>query len=146
VKEGDRVRLMGGAELTGSSGPYVLERLKDRKLAVYNQSKGELRVAFREELFTLDPGQKVVLPLLSASGAPIRPDPNGKDASGPGFVVRVSGSIEPLTLSGGLGFSSSGESRLSGLGQRIELQAGESSSFSGFERPAAPPSGAGKSP
>ena len=42
LHEGDRVRLMGGAELSGSSGPYVIEREKDRKLDVINQSKGDL--------------------------------------------------------------------------------------------------------
>ncbi|HUR28895.1 MAG TPA: hypothetical protein VM509_11965 [Planctomycetota bacterium] len=134
LREGDRVRLMGGAELTGSGGPYVVERQKDKKLVVVNRSKADAQVAFREELFVLGPGQKVVLPLLTVSGAPIQPDPSAKTAAGPGFSVRSSGAASPREDATGLGFSASGESRLEGLGQRVVLQAGESSTFSGFER------------
>ncbi len=144
LQQGDRVRLMGGAELSGASGPYLIERLQDRKLAVINQSKSDAQVAFREELFTLGPAEKVVLPLLSDGGAPIRPDPASKSAAGPGFAVRLSGAVEPRADASGLGFSASGDSSLEGLGQRVKLQVGEASSFSGFENQGAPPASSGK--
>lgn len=132
LHEGDRVRLMGGAELRGASGPYVIERQKDRKLDVINQSKGDLLVAFREELFTLGPGQKVVLPLLSEGGSPIKPDPAAKSASGFGFSVRLSGPVDARSSTAGMEFSANGESRLEGLGQRVTMKSGEASSFAGF--------------
>ncbi len=132
LSEGDRVRLMGGAEISGSSGPYVIERMKDRKLVVVNQSQGDLQVAFREELFTLGPGHKVVLPLLSESGAPIRPDPAAKSIAGPGFQVRITGDVESMGDSQSMAFGSAGESLLEGLGQRVKLAPGESTRFADF--------------
>jgi len=134
LREGDRVRLMGGAELTGTSGPYVIERQKDRKLDVINQSKGEMQVAFREELFTLAPGQKVVLPLLSVGGAPIPPDPAATSAAGPGFSVRMTGAVEPRASDTAMEFSANGEGMLEGLGQRIQLGPGDSGRLSSFQR------------
>ncbi len=139
LNEGDRVRLMGGAELSGASGPYVIERQKDHRLDVINQSKGDLLIAFREELFTLGPGQKVVLPLLSEGGAPITSDPSAKSAAGPGFSVRLTGPIDARSGAARMDFSANGESRLEGLGQRVKLQSGEATSFSGFESAASAP-------
>lgn len=132
LNDGDRLRLMGGAELSGPSGPYVVEQRRDRRLDVVNQSKAELRVAFREELFTLGPGQRVRLPLLSAGGAPIRPDPNARSASGQGFSLRLSGSVEPAASGDVMGFQASGDGTVEGLGQRVTLGAGERGSMSGF--------------
>lgn len=137
LREGDRVRLMGGAELTGTSGPYVIERQKDRKLDVINQSKGEMQVAFREELFTLAPGQKVVLPLLSVGGAPIPLDPAATTAAGPGFSVRMTGAVAPRASDTEMEFSASGQGTLEGLGQRIQLQPGDSGRLSGFKQASA---------
>ena len=132
LRDGDRVRLMGGAELTGTSGPYVIERQKDRKLDVINQSKAEMQVAFREELFTLAPGQKIVLPLLSVGGAPIPIDPAATSAAGPGFSVRMTGAVEPRASDSAMEFSANGEGTLEGLGQRIQLKPGDSGRLSGF--------------
>ena len=53
-------------------------------------------VAFRDESFELGPGQRVILPLLSAGGAPIEPDLASQRISGEGFTVHVSGDFEPL--------------------------------------------------
>lgn len=136
LHEGDRVRLMGGAELSGSAGPYVVERREDQRLDVINQSQGDLQVAFREELFTLGPGQHVLVPLLSDGGAPIKPDPAAKSAAGPGFSVRLSGAAEPRPDGSALEFGSNGPCLLEGLGQRVRLEAGETGRFSGFEQSA----------
>ena len=144
LQEGDRVRLMGGAELAGSSGPYVVERAKEDRLDVKNQSKSDLLVSFREELFTLGPGQHVIVPLLSEGGTPIRPDPAAKSAAGPGFSVRLTGDVEPRDDAGTLEFTAAGEGsggtppELIGLGQRVRLGPGEKSRFSGFARPETP--------
>jgi hypothetical protein len=134
LREGDRVRLMGGAELSGTSGPYVVERKRDRNLEIVNQSKGELHVAFREELFTLAPGQKVVLPLLTDGGDPIAPDPDATTAAGPGFSVRMSGAVTPQSNETQMSFRATGQATLEALGQRVQLEAGENSVLSGFKR------------
>ena len=48
------MQLLGGALLSGASGPYLLERTAADTLWVHNQSRGSLSVAFREDTFELD--------------------------------------------------------------------------------------------
>jgi hypothetical protein len=135
LREGDQVRLLGGALLSGASGPYVLEHdTADATLWVHNQSKGSLQVAFREELFELTPDQALLLPLLSSGGAPFSEDPALERVSGPGFNVRVLGKLDvdqdALSLRASADASSVENREARALGVRVRLAQGESVTFS----------------
>jgi hypothetical protein len=121
---GDQVRLIGGALLSGSSGPYVLQHDPDGTVLVHNQSKGPVQVAFREEVFDLAPGQAVRIPLLSSGGAPFVDDPSLQRFSGPGFNVRLLGAVECVEEDGGV---------------RVQLDPGDSVFFGDPWRPRPPP-------
>jgi hypothetical protein len=140
--EGDQVRLLGGAVLTGASGPYVLERSADQTLLVHNQSKSEVRVAFREETFELGPGRGVRLPLLSSSGAPFAEDPDLERFAGPGFFVHLAGDPACAEERGGVVVRGDGDgSVVRALGVRVKLAADQSALISDPRprRPETPP-------
>lgn len=137
LREGDSVRLLGGSVLTGASGPYVLEKdTANATLWVHNQSKGSVQVAFREELFELGPGQALLLPLLSAGGAPFSEDPSLERVSGPGFNVRMLGTLDVEQDSTSLRVSAERTSmdgrEARALGVRVRLEQGDSVIFGGL--------------
>jgi len=133
LRAGDQVRLMGGAILSGASGPYAIERLPSGGVQrVINQSKGPVKIAFREEVFELGPGQKVDIPLLSAGGAPMLSDTELRRLSVGRFNLHVSGPLEPVVEGDAVSVSSAGESQLVALGVRIQLGAGERALLSGL--------------
>jgi len=129
---GDQVRILGGAVLTGASGPYVLQRDPDQTVLVHNQSKEPVQVAFREEHFDLSAGQIVRLPLLSSGGAPFVEDPELERFAGPGYNVRLLGTLDCAEADGGVRVrapeGSAGEARAFGV--RVQLAAGQSAFFS----------------
>ena len=138
LREGEQVRLLGGAILRGPSGPYLVERVRSDLLRVRNQSKGPLGVAFRDESFELGPGEGLLLPLLSAGGAPFNEDPALQRISGPGFQVLVRGELESLEA-GGVRLRASGAaeapSEMSALGVHVRLAPGEEAWFTSLEQP-----------
>jgi len=146
---GDSVELLGGSILSGNSGPYMLDRYGDETLRVRNQSKGRLQVAFREEVFDLDPGQSLLLPLISDGGAPRSPDLGLQRVSGPGFAVHVRGPVEVQPDATGVRVralaNQPGERYLRGLGVGVRLGEGEQALFTGLGRalPAPAAEGAG---
>ena len=144
LREGDQVRLMGGAILSGASGPYVIERLHSGGVQrVINQSKAPVKIAFREEVFELSPGQKVDIPLLSAGGDPILEGTELQRLSVGRFNLHVSGPLEPVVEGSSVSVSSSGESQLVALGVRVKLGAGERALLSGLGTPQRPEADAG---
>jgi len=130
LTSGDQVRLVGGAHLVGSSGPYLLERVRDEIIRVRNQSKEPLRVAFRTADFEIGPGQQVELPLVSTGGEPIAGFESYRTITGPGFGVDVRGTVERLPGDGAVRLRAEGEHAVEGLGVRIELGAGEEAELS----------------
>jgi hypothetical protein len=127
LREGDSVRLLGGALLSGAGGPYVVERTMDGVVSVHNQGKDAVGIAFREELFQLSPGQAVRIPLLSSGGAPFVDDPSLRRFEGESFGVRVAGELACEETEGGIAVSApqgvDGEARA--LGVRVNLAAGD---------------------
>jgi hypothetical protein len=140
---GDRVQLLGGAILTGDSGPYMLDRESDDTLRIRNQSEARVQVAFREETFELDPGQSLTLPLLSAGGAPLSPDLGLQRVAGPGFAVHVRGPVEVQPSGEGVRVNALperlGERFLRGLGVSVRLREGEAALFTGLSTTTAAP-------
>ena len=93
-KVADQVQLPTGIRLSAATGPFTIERVAADVLRVSNRSKGPGEVLFRDEVITLDVGQIVDVPLLSAGGKPEAVDPARKVAEGPGYQVSWSGSAE----------------------------------------------------
>ncbi|MCZ6596259.1 MAG: hypothetical protein O7B99_01325 [Planctomycetota bacterium] len=125
----DRVELMGGAVLTGSpertSGPFVLDRIKDDILRVINQSKQVGQIAVRDGLIELRPGEYVDLPLLSAGGEPFTLDPLGMEFSAGGIDLFVTGAVEELPTDEGVRLRAVERSQVRGLGVTFDLAPGE---------------------
>ncbi len=131
--EGDeQIDLVGGARLSAASGPFVLERVRSDILRVKNQSKASGRVAFREDVIELDPGQAVDLPLLSNGGKPTRSATSSERVAGPGFQVLSSGSVQTDADATRVRVQAVGEHEIQGLGQRIRLDRGEEVDFQGL--------------
>lgn len=128
----EQLDLVGGARLSASSGPIVLERARADVLRVRNQSKAGARVSFREDVLELDPGQAVDLPLLSAGGTPTRSATSAELVAGPGFTVRASGAVETDADASRVRVQAVGEHEVKGLGQRLRLERGEEVDFAGL--------------
>ncbi len=144
LREGDAVRLLGGALLSGAGGPYVLEHTADGVLSVHNQSKAGVNVAFREEQFELNPNQTVRIPLLSSGGAPFSDDPALRRVDGEGVTVRLAGPLECRDEGGALEVSApaGAEGHVRGLGVRVDVAPGARVRFKALpiREPAAPAS------
>ncbi|MCY2961449.1 MAG: hypothetical protein NTY35_14905 [Planctomycetota bacterium] len=128
----EQIDLVGGARLSASSGPIVLERVRADIVRVKNQSKTSSRIAFREDVIELDPGQAVDLPLLSAGGRPTRSATSAQLVTGPGFTVRSSGAVETDADAARVRVQAVGEHEIQGLGQRLRLERGEEADFRGL--------------
>lgn len=130
---GDRVQLLGGAVLSGDSGPYMVDRQSGEVLRVRNQSDGVVRIAFRDGDFDLDPGQNLRLPLLSSGGSPRSVDSGFAAVAGPGFSVKSRGALLLESGPGGVVARAlddpPGERTLHGLGVTVRLQAGARAVF-----------------
>jgi hypothetical protein len=145
LREGDQVRMVGGSLLSGSSGPYLIERTPAGTLSVHNQSKGRLSIAFREETFELGPGQYVLLPLLSAGADPFGQDLGLQRVSGPGFNVMLRGDFDPVADENAVHLRARegvADREARALGVRVSLAADEEVRFGGLEGAAGePPAG-----
>jgi|LWDU01.1.fsa_nt_gi hypothetical protein len=134
LSSGDQIQLVGGAQLAADSGPWLVERQLFDILRVKNQSKEAGQVAFREEVFSLAPGETIDLALLSAGGRPIRQAPGQESFDGPGFAVELAGAAKAHAVVGGVRVDVTGEHAISGLGVHLALAPGESATFSGLAR------------
>ena len=128
----EQIALVGGSRLSASSGPIVLERVRADIVRVRNQSKTSARIAFREDVIELDPGQAVDLPLLTAGGSPTRSATSADAVAGPGFAVRAAGAVETDADAQRVRVQAVGEHEIQGLGQRVRLDRGEEVDFSGL--------------
>jgi hypothetical protein len=125
LKEADQIELMAGAQLSASSGPFVLERVKDDVLRVANQSKRVGEVLFRDSAIRLDPGQIVDLALLSAGGRPIQVDSGQKVVEGAGYPVRWTGSVEAERDGTAVRVRALGENEIQANGVLVRLEKDE---------------------
>jgi len=128
----EQIDLVGGARLSAASGPIVLERVRFDIVRVRNQSKSAARIAFREDVLELDPGQAVDLPLLTDGGRPTRSATSADAVVGPGFGVRATGAVETDSDGARVRVQAVGEHEIQGLGQRVRLDRGEEVDFAGL--------------
>ncbi len=139
LKHDEEIELYGGAHLSADSGPFILDHVREDILRVKNQADSAGRIAFREAVFTLDPGQIVDLPVLSAGASPAPRDSGLALARAGGFSIEYGGAIERLSAASGVSLAASGDHEIHGLGVSVRLRPGEQASFRGLDR-GAPPS------
>ncbi len=75
LSPGAITELPGGSQLTGPpdspAGPYLVRRIYNELIRIFNQSGAPAYLRFREEEIVLGPGERIDIPLLEAGGAPI---------------------------------------------------------------------------
>ncbi len=125
MEEGETIALLGGALLHANEGTIIAERLRGDVQRVRNQTKGEMRVDFRDESFALDPGEIIDLPLLSTGSEPLAEIPGSRSIPGDGFQVDVLGQVSVLDDERGVRVLAEGEHQIRGLGVRVRLLEGE---------------------
>lgn len=137
LRQGDQVRLLGGALLSADVGPIALERLNSSVVRVENQSKAEARLMFREADFRLAPGEELHFPLLSDGGAPLAQafDVEGGASS---FPLRWDGAARASATAEGARVTAGGPTALRGLGLELELGEGDALFVEGLRAPSAP--------
>ena len=151
LRPGERVRLLGGAELSVPSaedeleirlgGPYVIEHLRPEVLRITNRGKSVCDVAYREEVFRLDPGHVLDLPLLAVGCDPLQVDPGFQTLPG---GVEIRGQVQILDDDRGTRLRAVGDHELRGYGVKVRLDEGEEALFidlAGGVAGQAPPSG-----
>lgn len=141
----ERYRMMGGSILSIESGPWVVERIRDDTIRIANQSKLPGELAFRRDVFLLDPGESIDVPLLGEDiaaqhfeGAPIQDAIEGRTIAGPDFELVLEGEVERLQDPRGVRLRSRGEHRIHGFGVSVILLDGEEVRFSGLEIESSP--------
>src|SRR6185503_9842635 len=112
-------------------GPFVLEHVRPEILRVSNQSKSAGEIAFREEVFTLDPGAVIDLALLAVGGKPIKSDMSLSMVQGPGFGLSYGGAVDIVPGPDGIDVHALGEHEVSALGVRVRLERDEEATFRG---------------
>jgi hypothetical protein len=133
---GEYVRLLGGAVLSGESGPYVVHHLRGDILLVANRSSKGMQLAFREERMTLAPGEVVHLPLLEAGCGPIEVDPAFERLSGPRFDVNISGALQLTRVAPtAVELLAEGPHEVRAFGLVLRLDEGDRVRFDAFQGP-----------
>jgi len=130
LQPGQQLRLLGGAVLSADSGPIAIERLLDEVLRVSNRSLGAARIAYRDQVFLLDPSQMIHLPLLQTGSAPSEPEEGYQTLWAAGQHLRVRGEVETVDDSRGVRLRALGEHDLAGFGLRVRLDPGDEVLFS----------------
>lgn len=125
LAKGEQVRLLGGAVLTAEGGPIALEHRSDDSLRVTNRSLNACRVAYRDQVFLLDPAEVVDLPLLDSGTAPMEEAPDFRTIQAAGQPIQVRGAVEVFEAEGGTRLRATGEHEILALGLRLRLNPGD---------------------
>jgi hypothetical protein len=133
-KKEDQIELLGGAQMSAHSGPFVLDHFRDNILRVRNQSKAAAQIAYREANFILDPGQVIDLPLLSAGSKPVRRESGLSTLNGGGFRVEYSGQVEVLSQDADVALRALGDHEVHAMGVRVRVQRDEEVCFGGLTK------------
>lgn len=126
------VQLPGGALLEAYGGPFVLELLKPDLLRVRNRSSQQGAIAYREELFSLQPSEVVDLALLEVGTAPFEVDDSARDVLTEAGRVEIRGTVDVLSSGLSARLRASGESEITGFGQTLRLDPGDEVLFEGL--------------
>ena len=127
LSDQEQVRLLGGAVLTGDSGPIGLANLRGEILRVTNRSLATCWVAYREEVFQLDPAEVVELPLLDAGTGPLEEPTDFRSlrvgTAGPRLQVR--GDVEVTQDGDSARVTAVGAHEVLAMGLRLRMDPGD---------------------
>ena len=126
----DLYELAGGTRLRARDGPIRANLYAKDVVRVANESKRSVQVAFLQETIVLDPGQAVLVPILSTGSRPPEATAELSEASGPGFHASHAKAVVVAEEAGGL--VARGEGEVRGLGVRVKLPAGAEARFVGL--------------
>ncbi len=126
------VQIPGGALLEAYGGPFVLELLREDLLRVRNRSSQQGAIAYREELFTLQPSEVVDLALLEVGTAPYEVDQAVRDVLTEAGRVEIRGTVDVLSSGLNARLRAAGTSEISGFGQTLRLDPGDEVLFEGL--------------
>lgn len=120
-----QVELPGGALLAADTGPFVLERLDGRVLRLRNRSVGVGRVAYRDELFELAPGDVVDLAVPPGGSAPFQRDPGFRRLLTDDAPIEVRGELDVLAAEEGARLRAVGPHEILAHGLVLRLDVGD---------------------
>lgn len=136
---GDRVALVGGAELLGAdaaeygpnitAGPFEFKTVAPDRISIGNNGSTIAQVTFLDEALSLGPGEVIELPILPGGASPER-IPFGRTplAVEPGFVgppPMALGDLEAIPRAGSLALRANESAQVEALGVSVDLKAGE---------------------
>lgn len=130
---GDRVALVGGAELVGDetldSGPFDFKTVGRDRIAVTNNGRTLSNVLFLDEVLSLGPGERIELPILPGGASP-RPASFAAQAlaTDEGFLGKqplAEGGVVRLPLAGQLALAAKDAASVEALGVTVDLKAGD---------------------
>jgi hypothetical protein len=138
--------LPGGARLATEAGPFVLERRGEHVVRLRNRSLGVGRVAYRDVLFDLAPGEVVDLALPPSGTAPFQRDPGFRTlATDDRTPLELRGEVEVLAAETGARLRAIGPHEIMAHGLVLRLDEGDEVLFEGLggmpEPSAEPPPG-----
>ncbi|MEZ6013724.1 MAG: hypothetical protein R3F49_01305 [Planctomycetota bacterium] len=131
-EESAQFELPGGARLACDTGPFVLEQVGERVLRLRNRSIGLGRVAYRDELFDLAPGEVVDLALPPSGTAPFARDPGFRTLTTDSAPLEIRGELEVLEEEAGARLRAVGPNEIVGYGLVLRLDEGDEVLFEGL--------------
>jgi hypothetical protein len=125
LAKGQQVRMLGGAVLTAEGGPIALEHMSDNVMRVTNRSLAAARVAYRDQVFLLDPAEVVHLPVLDSGTGPMEQALDFRTVQVAGQPVQLRGAVELIEDPRGTRLKATGEHEVLALGLRLRLDPGD---------------------
>lgn len=127
--ETGQVQLPGGALLEASAGPFVVENVHNKAIRVRNRSAEIGRIAFRDEIISLEPSESVDLALLEGGNVPFETDPSSREVVSDAGPLLLRGEIDVLAAQQGTLLRATGASEVDGIGLHVELEPGDEVRF-----------------
>lgn len=126
------VQMPGGSLLEAYGGPFVIELLREDILRISNRSSQQGAIAYREELFKLQPSEVVDLALLEAGTAPFELDTAVREVLTEAGRVEIRGTVDVLSSGLNARLRAAGPSEIIGFGQTLRLDPGDEVLFEGL--------------
>lgn len=135
TEESAQLELPGGARLATDSGPFVFERVAERTLRVRNRSIGMGRIAFRDQIFELAPGEVIDLAEPPSGTAPIQRDPGFRLLPTDYAPIEIRGEVEILAAESGARLRAVGAHEIAAHGLVLRLDPGDEVLIEGIGAP-----------
>lgn len=120
-----QVALPGGALLAADTGPFVVEGLGPHELRLRNRSLGSGRIAYRDVLIDLAPGEAVDLAIPPSGTAPFQRDPAFRTLVTDDAPIETRGELEVLEAESGARLRALGPHEIVAHGLVLRLDTGD---------------------